>query len=103
MRRRQGELGVKQTRIKPELVGLGVVGLRPCLLPVRTNRVKRVGLRGRAHLVVETRSAPVVGWSLSDWIHSAYRGPVELLCSTRLESSASRIAHHCDPAAASTT
>ena len=50
MRRRQGELGVKQTRIKPELVGLGVVGLRPCLLPVRTNRVKRVGLRGRAHL-----------------------------------------------------
>jgi hypothetical protein len=25
MRRRQGELGVKQTRIKPELVGLGLV------------------------------------------------------------------------------
>ena len=43
-----------------ERVGLEEVVLVPCSLPVRVNRVKRVGLGGRAHLAVETRSAPVV-------------------------------------------
>ena len=43
------------------LVGLGEVGLWPCLRPVRVNRVEGAGLGGRAHLAVEPRSAVAVG------------------------------------------
>ena len=49
---------MRQARMLCELVGLEVVGLLPCLLPVRANRVKRVGLGGRAYLAMEACSAP---------------------------------------------
>ena len=49
---------MRQARRLRELVGLEVVVLLPCLLPVRANMVKWVGLGGRAHLAMEACSAP---------------------------------------------
>jgi hypothetical protein len=50
---------MRKARVLREHVGLEEVELVPCLLPVQVNRVKRMGLGGRAHLAAETRSAPV--------------------------------------------
>ena len=51
---------MRQTSRLRVLEGLGMVVLRPCLRPVRVNRVERAGLGGRAHLAMEPRSVAAV-------------------------------------------
>ena len=106
MRRRQGELGVKGQAEADENKTGARGSWRGRFAAVSSACADKQGQEGGAEgsralgswwwKLVPRR------WSLSD-CYTAYRGPVELLCSTRLETSASRIAHHCDPAAASTT